>query len=631
VSSRSSRKAASAALLVVLAFLSSCASLPADASDKVQPAQSYAKLKLDQLRDLEKSDPALALEAIASLLGEGGYRASGEIAAGDLEPIAVAACSAIEKDYFDHKEKRDFTAAIAALDSIKAIASMPRLAAMLTTKASLEIVDYKARRAELLAGEAEGFFAKGQTAPALALYCAALGYGRMSEGSFTDEALQSWAGRALAARDRRALGLVSAEMKSRKLPVSAEAQGFLSSIDPMATMRKGVVTIRIDRGIKIEQGYGVPDRVLGTAFYIDPAGYALTNYHVVQSEVDPAYEGYSRMSIKPSDSPEDRIGAKVIGYDRLLDIALIKIDAKPDYVFSFADAAGAVAGQKIFAIGSPAGLENTVTSGIVSAIGRRILQSGDATQVDAALNPGNSGGPLLDEGGRVLGVVFAGIPQFQGLNFTISSAWIFRVLPALFEGGEVRRAWLGLALAEKESGPKRPGLEITYRHPASSSGIEEGSRLLGIDGEAIETIQAAQAILLDRRPGSLATALVASEAGGEGRPLLRYLGERPFSPMESAVRLDSKERLFPALFGMSLIPLPGGLLSSGNYTVEKVWPGSAADESGLSENDPINLKRFFVDKAQRAAVIQIYVKKRKAGFLESIIQIPAEIDIPDFV
>jgi serine protease Do len=397
----------------------------------------------------------------------------------------------------------------------------------------------------------------------------------------------------------------------------------------MATMRAGVITIRVDKGIRIEQGLGIPDRVLGTAFFIDRAGYALTNYHVIASEVDPTYKGYSHMSIKPADSPEDRIGAKVVGYDRLLDLAVIKVDIVPDYVFSFSDASALVSGQKIYAIGSPAGLENTVTSGIVSAMGRKLLQTGDVMQIDAALNPGNSGGPLLDESGGVVGIVFAGMPQFPGLNFAIPSDWAIKVLPDLFRAGEMRRAWLGISLAEKESGPTREGIEITYRHPSVAAGIEEGDRLLDIDGEKPKDIPAAQAMLLKRESGALA--LVRIAGSGKERVELRYLSERPFSPLESAARLDRKDRLFPPLFGMSLTPLPGSLFESANFSVAKIWPGSVADEAGLSENDPISLKRFYVDRDQRAAFIQIYVKKRKAGFLESIIQVPASLDIPDFI
>jgi serine protease Do len=624
------RRAAPLASAVAVALLLGCATAPqgAKGSDKVEPAPAYSALKMEELRALERSEPSRALEALYALL-DGGSRPAGGPSEGELESLASEAASAVEADYRAALAGKDYPRALARLDCLRALSGAGRLSGFLSREAAAEAEDWKGRRASILVDEAEAFFARSQGAAALAVYVSAMAEAGARGPGFSDGELQAWAGRALEARDRRALGLIVARLADRSLSPPAGADSFLASKDSMATMRAGVVTIRVDKGIRIEQGLGIPDRVLGTAFYIDRSGYALTNYHVIASEVDPAYEGYSRMSVKPADSPEDRIGAKVVGYDRLLDLAIIKVDAVPEYVFSFAEASNLASGQKIYAIGSPAGLENTVTSGIVSATGRKLLQTGDAMQIDAALNPGNSGGPLLDESGRVVGVVFAGMPQFQSLNFAIPSDWVLRVLPDLFRGGELHRAWLGLSLAEKESGPAREGLEVTYRHPAAPAGIEEGDRLLEIDGQAPKDIPSAQALLVAREIGGLALVKIAGAGGA--RTGLRYLAERPFSPLDSAARLDRKDRLFPALFGMSLAPMPSRLFESSNFSVAKVWPGSVADEAGLSENDPISLKRFYVDQAQRAAVIQIYVKKRKAGFLESIIQIPASIDTPDFL
>jgi serine protease Do len=624
-------KTLAASFALAAALVLSCATPPrSSSSDKAVAAPSYSQLKMEELRDLARSDAPRSLEALFSLLGkDASQKPAGGPSDAELESLAVDAEASVEASYRSALAAKDFSAALAGLDCLRALGGIPRLAAFLSAGAQAEAAAWKERRASILADEAEDFFSKAQKTPALLVYCSAMAESDARGKAFSDEALALWAGRALEARDRRSLGLIGARLTARSLALPPGAAELLSSRDSMATMRAGVITIRVDRGIKIEQGLGIPDRVLGTAFYIDRAGYALTNYHVIASEVDPEYKGYSHMSIKPADSPEDRIGAKVVGYDRLLDLAVIKVDSIPDYVFSFSDASALVSGQKIYVIGSPAGLENTVTSGIVSAMGRKLLQTGDVMQIDAALNPGNSGGPLIDESGGVVGVVFAGMPQFPGLNFAIPSDWALRVLPDLFRAGELKRAWLGISLAEKESGPAREGIEITYRHPSMAAGIEEGDRLVAIDGEAPKTIPAAQAMLLKRESGGLALVKVAGE-GGE-RVALRYLAERPFSPLESAVRLDRKDRLFPALFGMSLTPLPGSLFESSNYSVAKIWPGSVADEAGLSENDPISLRRFYVDREQRAAFIQIYVKKRKAGFLESIIQVPASLDIPDFI
>ena len=615
-------------LLAASAAALACSSNPPPAPR--EPVPSYSKLKLEELRNLFKADASHALEAIGSILGEDATKRPAEGPSDtELTGLASEAEAKVEAEYRAALVAKDYPTALARLDSLKALGSQDGLAELLPQDARVLAAAWRDNRSSILASEAEDFYSKSQEAPAFLVYLSALEAGRADSASFSADELTRWAGRALGARDRRTLRLLCAELSSRSLPIPAGAGEFLASRDSMAKMRSGVVTIWVDKGIKIEQGLGMPDRVLGTGFYIDRAGYALTNYHVIESEVDPKYKGYSHMSVRPADAPEQRIGAKVVGYDRLLDLAIIKVDAVPEYVFSLSDGSDLLPGQKIYAIGSPAGLEDTVTSGIVSAVGRKILQIGDAMQVDAALNPGNSGGPLLDESGGAVGVVFAGMPQFQNLNFAIPSFWIIKVLPELFRGGELRRAWLGISLAEKESGPATGGLEVTYRHPSAATGVEEGDRLVDIDGERPKDIPAAQAIMLHHEPGSLALVRVAS--GGKEKVEIRYLGERPFSPLESAARIDRQDRLFPALYGMSLLPMPGNLFESANFSVAKVWPGSIADESGLSENDPISLKRFFVDRDQRVADAQIYVKKRKAGFLESIIQIPASLDIPDFI
>lgn len=628
-------RASSASLMAVIAaasLLFSCATTgpKPKGGGKERAAPSYSQLKLEQLKDLSSSDAPAALAAIASLLEtKAGDRPASGPSDVDLQALASDSASKIEADYKAARAAKDYSTALSSLESLKALADSPRLAPSLGPDAAVTASSYAENRAAILKEEAEAFFSKDQKTPAFLVYLSALRASGVSPAVFPDAELSQWAKRALEARDRYALKLLCSTLASRSLPLPEGAAAILSLRDSVATMRSGVVTIRVDRGIKIEQGLGTPDRVLGTGFYIDRSGYVLTNYHVIASEVDPTYKGYSHMSVRPADSPEDRIGAKVIGYDKLLDLAVIKVDAKPDYVFSFGDSAELASGQKVLAIGSPVGLENTVTSGIVSASGRKLLQTGNAIQIDAALNPGNSGGPLIDETGSVVGVVFAGMTQYQSLNFAIPSEWALMVLPELFAGGECKRAWLGLSLAEKESPPIQPGLGITYRHPSSAAGIEEGDRLLAIGGQEPKDIPAAQAIMLGYHPGSLA--VVSVSRGGVQRSELRYVAERPFEPLESAARLDRKDRLFPALFGMSVTPLPSGLFESSNYSIAKVWPGSIADEAGLSENDPISLKRFVVDQENRAAYIQIYVKKRKAGFLESIIQIPASLDTPDFL
>jgi serine protease Do len=626
-----------AALLLAAALaallLADCASKPRSPAEGGLPAPSYAELKAEELRGLSRTDPARALEAIASLLDAKGAtpKADGPSAA-DLESIASEALATIYSEYRAASESGGFGVAASRLDDLSAAAGDERVSRLMEPSAAVAAAAAPSLRSDILAREAESFFARGETAPALQLYLDALGSAGAGSPARDGAEVSKWALRAVAAKDRRAARRLSEALATRGLPSPEGSGGLLSSRDSITEMRSGVVTIRVDRGIKIEQGLGSPDQSLGSGFFIDASGYILTNYHVIASEVDPEYEGYSRLTIRLADSPDERIHAKVVGWDRLLDLALLKADVAPKYVFSLSEGKGLEPGQRIIAFGSPLGLVDTVTSGIVSAVNRRIIgiQLGDALQVDVAINPGNSGGPLVDEAGDVVGVAFAGISQYQGLNFAIPSTWVIKDLPDLFRGGEAKRAWLGVALAENKAVAGSPaGLEVTYRHPSAAEGIEEGDRLLAVGGGRPATIQEAQALMMGRFPGSL---VLVEKAGPSGtRPVLRYLNERPYAPFESAAKLDRKDRLFPALFGMSLRRMPSTLFEPDNYSISRVWPGTVADESGLSEDDPISLKRFSVDKEQRVAYVQIYVKKRKAGFLESVIQIPASLDSPDFL
>jgi len=414
-------------------------------------------------------------------------------------------------------------------------------------------------------------------------------------------------------------------MRAAGLEPPAEATGDPKPA-PMDRMVRGTVTIWVNKGIKIERGVGLPDRVIGSGFFIDPRGYLLTNYHVIASEVDPKYEGYSRLYVRPSDRVEARIPAKVVGYDRIFDLALGKAELTPEYIFSSAGDPELKVGNPILAIGSPAGLENTVTSGIVSAVGRRFLQMGDAVQVDVPINYGNSGGPLLDSSGQLVGVVFAGIEQFEGVNFVIPFSWVGKVLPELYRGGEARHPWLGMAVHET---PK--GLEVLYAlpgSPAALAGLEAGDLLLQVDGAEYRRLGPLQGALLDREPGTLVG--LAWQRGTEVQRGYLALAERPFSPLEEALAKDSRERVLYPLFGMRLTKT-GSFLWRDSYVVERVLEGSVADETGLSEGDPLSIRGWRVNEEQRYALVQIFVKKRKSGFLESAVQLAAYLDTDNFI
>lgn len=401
--------------------------------------------------------------------------------------------------------------------------------------------------------------------------------------------------------------------------------------DEPARMLAGTVTVWVNRGIRIEEGLGFPDRAIGSGFFVDPRGYLITNYHVISSEVDPTYEGYSRLFVKLPGRPDERVPARVVGYDRIFDLALLKVEIDPTYVFSLSDTQELAPGQPVLAFGSPGGLDSTITSGIISASGRRFLQMGEAMQVDVPINPGNSGGPLVLPSGQVAGVVFAGLEQFEGVNFAIPSYWIRHFFPRLFEEGEVVHPWMGISVRAVDT-----GLEVVYVAPDSPAelvGVRAGDVLTHIDGMSGLDLGDAQDLILAGDNGRLIHTVWQrkNEAGSiDTVERLIALGARPFSPVEDALEQQPIESLFPVLFGMEVDDLSGAPWGP-DFVITEVFPGSVADESSLSVDDPFALRNWRVDRDLRAAFIQIIIKKKKAGFIESGIQLGAYLETDSFL
>ncbi|MDR1277506.1 MAG: S1C family serine protease [Treponema sp.] len=434
--------------------------------------------------------------------------------------------------------------------------------------------------------------------------------------------------RAVTVKQRRtaAFFLAAADRRGGNRQIPGELRTYAEGRDSATDMIRGVATVLVDRGFRIERGRGVPDRVLGSAFYVDASGFLITNYHVIASEVDPSYEGYSRMYIRMGDSASPRIPAKVIGWDKAMDLALIKTELKADYVFSVVDRIIPHVGDTVLAIGSPGGLEKTVTSGIVSALGRRFLQIGDVIQIDAAVNHGNSGGPVVDTSGRLVGIVFAGIEQYQGLNFAVPAERLAAALPAMLKGGKAERPWLGLTLSETSA-----GAEIIYsapKTPASEHRIAEGTLIVKINGTAVSApqgnlIPALQDMLFHIKPGEL----VVLETSDGMRRVMQTV-PRPDIPLAEAAKIDSRERMAAPLFGLILAPFDGRSYTS-SYLVKKVIRGSIADEAGISDQDPVSIRGFRVEEKGGYALMEINVKKRRMGFMETTMQLPAILDSPD--
>src|SRR5207237_328249 len=191
----------------------------------------------------------------------------------------------------------------------------------------------------------------------------------------------------------------------------------------------------------------MPFQGLGSGFIVDASGVILTNAHVV--------DGADEVTVRLVDKREFK--AKVLGKDKTTDIAVLKIDAKDLPVVAIGNPNNTRVGEWVVAIGAPFGLENTVTSGILSAKGRSL--PGDAAvpflQTDAAVNPGNSGGPLFNLEGEVIGVnsqIFSRTGGYQGLSFAIPIDVAMRIENQLVAHGKVSRAKLGVAVQEIDRG-----------------------------------------------------------------------------------------------------------------------------------------------------------------------------------
>ncbi|MCL2176258.1 MAG: trypsin-like peptidase domain-containing protein [Treponema sp.] len=438
--------------------------------------------------------------------------------------------------------------------------------------------------------------------------------------------------KAVEVKQRRAAAffLAAAQQAGGGRNISAALREYAEGRDSFSDMIKGVATVIVDMGYRVERGMGIPNRALGSAFFIDSSGLLITNYHVIASEVDPKHKGYSRLYIRMGDATSPRIPARVIGWDKALDLALIKTEMTPEYIFSIVDRVIPNVGDTVLAIGSPIGLEKTVTSGIVSALGRRFLQIGDVYQVDASVNQGNSGGPLIDSEGRLVGIIFMGAAHYQGLNFAIPAQTLASALPAMMKGGKAERPWLGLALCETFS-----GVQIIYTAPTTPAAlhqVRENLIIKTLNGKPIKASQgglipAYQNEMFFCGPGEL----VSFETIDSEDNIKKYIlltAARPELPLLEAAKVDKRERIAAPLFGLVLTTLQSNLMFS-NYRVDRVIRGSIADEAGISENDPLSISRLRILEEEGFAVLDISVKKRRMGYMDTNMQLPAWLDSPD--
>jgi S1-C subfamily serine protease len=288
--------------------------------------------------------------------------------------------------------------------------------------------------------------------------------------------------------------------------LDAYSRAVTGAVDVVAP---SVVSIEVSK--KDPGGRGRSDHATGggSGFVFASDGLILTNSHVV--------EGSTKVQVALPDGRD--CVADVVGQDPDTDIAVIRITA-PDLVpVTFGDSRALRAGQLVIAIGNPYGFHHTVTAGVVSALGRSLRsRSGrlidQVIQTDAALNPGNSGGPLVTSDGAVVGVNTAIIAGGQGLSFAVPISAVVAILPALLRDGRVRRGYLGIAgqnvpLLRRVTRFHRLGqssavlvISVEADGPAKVAGMRDGDLVVSFDDAAVENLDDLHRLLTEVRIGT---------------------------------------------------------------------------------------------------------------------------------
>jgi serine protease Do len=369
---------------------------------------------------------------------------------------------------------------------------------------------------------------------------------------------------------------------------------------------------------------------LGSGFIIDKDGYIVTNNHVI--------ENADKIKVKLKDGKE--YTAEIIGRDSSTDLALIKIPGNNFPVIAFGDSSSLKVGQWVVAIGSPFGLEQTITAGIISAKGR-VIGSGpydNFLQTDASINPGNSGGPLIDMQGQVIGINTAIIASGQGIGFAIPINLAKGIIEQLKNKGEVTRGWLGVVIqdvsddvAEYYGIQDKKGamvMDLVKGDPADVAGIQPKDIIVEVNDKNVDSSR------------DLTNLIAGISVGEKVKITVLRNGKKQTFNVEIAKRPDEKKvaskggpgkghedemgiqvsNLTPEIAQqLNLLPTDGVL-------VEQVEPGSKAEEAGVQSGDVIKEINHHavksvqdyttqMGKLKKNDVVQMFIWRMNSGFV----------------
>jgi serine protease Do len=374
-------------------------------------------------------------------------------------------------------------------------------------------------------------------------------------------------------------------------------------------------------------------QALGTGFIIDPSGIIVTNFHVA-GKAD---------SITVTLTDGRKLTAKLLGGDEKTDLAVLKVKSdKPLPYVEFEDGNKVKVGQPVMAVGNPFGLGGTVTTGIVSARGRDI-QSGpfdDYIQTDAAINRGNSGGPLFDMDGKVIGIntaIFSPTGGSIGLGFAIPSSVASPVVSQLRDHGRVQRGLLGVQIqpvtddiSNSLSLSSTKGALVAQVEPnssASKAGVQSGDVILSVDGKDIPTVRDLTRTIAAYTPGS--TVKLGLMRDGKDMTVSAKLGD--YANMNKQAKADEDNngqdgKASPGSFGFSLAPIsPEARQQLGikdgvkGALIASVESGSPAEDQGLRAGDIIQqVGQQSVDGPKDAAAKLKEAKETKKPVLMKV-------------
>jgi len=362
-----------------------------------------------------------------------------------------------------------------------------------------------------------------------------------------------------------------------------------------------------------------PRQALGSGFVISPDGYIVTNNHVVENAEE----------IHVVFGERDNVPAKLVGRDPTADIAVLKVDPRPDMtVATWGDSDAAEPGSWVIAIGSPFGLGGTVTVGVVSARSRDI-HSGpldDYIQTDAAINRGNSGGPLFNAKGEVIGVntaIFSPVGANIGIGFAVPARTAQAVADQLIRTGHVERGYVGIrlqeitpAIAQALGRSDEKGVLVASVEPggpAEKAGVKTGDVITRIGSQTIESGRDLSRAVAGMKPGTDAALTVVR--GGTTQEITVKVGQRPGEQTASLSGPQQDSEAVGKRLGVALAPIDEATrrqlgANVNGVLVQQVQPNSAAAENGIRPGDVI-VSANNRDVTRPADVAQAWTQAQK--------------------